>query len=35
MITLLVVDDDPHIGELVKLFLVMEGFEVIEKPLME
>jgi two-component system OmpR family response regulator len=27
---LLVVDDDPHIRELVKLFLAREGFEVIE-----
>jgi two-component system OmpR family response regulator len=27
---LLVVDDDPHIRELVKLFLAREGFEIIE-----
>ena len=30
MTKLLVVDDDPHILELVKLFLAREGFEVIE-----
>ncbi|BBH19984.1 DNA-binding response regulator [Paenibacillus baekrokdamisoli] len=30
MTKLLVVDDDPHIRELVKLFLIREGFEVIE-----
>ena len=30
MTKLLVVDDDPHIRELVKLFLAREGFEVIE-----
>ncbi|MFC4810369.1 response regulator transcription factor [Paenibacillus sp. GCM10023250] len=30
MTTLLVVDDDPHIRELVRLFLVREGFQVVE-----
>jgi two-component system OmpR family response regulator len=30
MTRLLVVDDDPHIRELVKVFLVQEGFEVLE-----
>ena len=30
MTKLLMVDDDPHIRELVKLFLAREGFEVIE-----
>lgn len=30
MTKLLVVDDDPHIRELVKLFLTREGFEIIE-----
>jgi len=30
MTKILVVDDDPHIRELVKIFLVKEGFEVLE-----
>ncbi|MCD9021859.1 response regulator transcription factor [Cohnella silvisoli] len=30
MTKILVVDDDPHIRELVKVFLLQEGFEVIE-----
>lgn len=30
MARILVVDDDPHIRELVKVFLVQEGFEVME-----
>ena len=30
MTKLLVVDDDPHIRELVKVFLVQECFEVME-----